>query len=77
MLIALIIAGYFAVGFVAAVVCVCWDSNFTDSDTGLPEAVIFLWPIFAVAGLVKGAGWVVLRLGEHCREARMRRKDRA
>ena len=77
MLIAMIIGGYFAVGFVAAVVCVCCDvDEYHWKSGGATAATVFLWPIVGVIYLIAGISHGTFWLGKRCREARMRRKEK-
>ena len=74
--IALWITGYFAVGFVAVVVGVCCDL-YPKNDPAFIPLTIFCWPVVGLVRLISDIGRLAEKLGERCREARMRRREKA
>ena len=69
----LYIAGYFAVGFVTAFVCVSCDWYPRNNEDFIATLTIFVWPIFWTIGLFMVAAGGAIRLGKRCRTRRSRR----
>ncbi len=75
--IAILIAGYFTVGFVGAVVSVCCEWPPCEEEWFIPMLSIFVWPVLIVGGLFYAVVQSAVWLGERCRVARERRREKA